>query len=260
MRSFTLLLLGLMLTACASQTNLPGPVRAAVSARHAGKTVELRQSMYFGDLYDDNEKWLLSPYPFDDTYFIVDRQGAPIHPSGQRGLFPAGTRFIVQKVEFPDVGAMATRMLTTPRYNAWVYLTPAPGTVAPEGRRAFILVLPPDLETEAAADAAVAATLAPAGEMTKWLEARRPTVRVAIEHKDIVPGMTLEEVLASLGPPLRWFNDLTKSGDRAQVAWYPAREVWLVNGQVAAEVKPGRAVEGGTPPTGAARMPDTGSR
>jgi hypothetical protein len=252
--------LAVALAACASQTNLPGPVRAAISERHSGRTVELRVSMYFGDLYDDNEKWLLSPYPFAETYFIVDTHGAPIHPGGQRGLFPAGARFVVQRVEFPDVPAMATRMLTTPRYNPWVYLTPAPGTVAPEGRRAFILVLPPDLDTEAAAEAAVAAALAPEGEMKKWLESRRPTVRVAIEHKEVVPGMTLEELNASLGTPLRWFADTTSSGARARVAWYPSREVWLVDGAVVTEVKPGRKLDSTVPPTGSAAAPDPGAR
>jgi hypothetical protein len=255
MRTAWMLVLASVLVGCASQTSLPGPVRAAVSARHAGHTVELRESMFYGDLYDDNEKWLLSPYPFAETYFIVDTKGAPIHPGGQRGIFPAGTRFVVQRVEFPDVAAMTTRMLTTPRYNAWVYLTPAPATIAPEGRRAFILVLPPDLETEAAAEAAVNAALAPDGEMKKWLETRRPTVRVAIENKDVVPGMTLEELTASLGPPLRWFTDVTSTGAPARVAWYPSREAWLVGGSVAAEVKPGRKLDAVAPPTGATPSP-----
>src|SRR5687767_14646550 len=77
-----LLCSGTALIGCASHTRLAEPTRAAISARHSGRTVELRQSMYYGDLYDENEKWLLSPYPFAETFHIVDTKGAPIHPKG----------------------------------------------------------------------------------------------------------------------------------------------------------------------------------
>src|SRR4051812_45589609 len=115
-----------LMAACASQTKLPEPARAAIADRHVHRIVELKRSYYYGDLYDENEKWLLSPYPFSDTYHIVDLDGAPIHPKVQRGIAPAGTKFLVEQVEFPDRWALAKRMLTTPRYNPWVYLRRAP--------------------------------------------------------------------------------------------------------------------------------------
>ncbi|MEE8410091.1 MAG: hypothetical protein V3T05_10820, partial [Myxococcota bacterium] len=94
------------LSACASQTRLAEPVRSAVAARHVGRTVELRQSCYYGELYDENEKWLLSPHAFADTSHIVDLDGVPIHPTGQRGVVAAGTRFIIRRGEFTDAQAM----------------------------------------------------------------------------------------------------------------------------------------------------------
>lgn len=226
---------------CASQTRIPPQVRSAISARHAGKIVELRHSSYFGDLYDENEKWLLSPYPFADTHHIVDLDGKPIHPSGQKGIAPAGTRFVVQQIEFPDASAMAKRMLTTPRYNPWVYLTPADGErLSLDGRKAFILLLPMDLDTEEGVEAALAKALAPEGEITTWLGTRRPTVRVAIDHKDVIPGMSRDELFAAWGEPPMWFVE-QHEGKEARVAWYTSKEVWLVE-EAVTEVKEARAV------------------
>lgn len=231
---------------CASQTRIPPEVRAQITSRHEGKVVELRHSAYFGNLYDENEMWLLSPYRFEDTSHIVNLDGAPIHPTGQRGIVPAGTRFVVQKVEFPDVSAMAKRLLTTPRYNPWVYLVPAPaaeGQAAPalDGRKAFIALLPMDLETEAQVEKAMSDAFAPEGAVSSWLASRRPTVRVAIEHKDVVEGMSREELFAAWGVPPRWFIEQTPDGE-ARVAWYTSQEVWLV-GDAVKEIKSARAVD-----------------
>src|SRR6478735_2132162 len=105
--------------ACASQTKLPEPARAAIADRHVHRLVELKRSYYYGDLYDENEKWLLSPYPFNDTYHIVDLDGAPIHPKMQRGTLPAGTNRPLERAEFPHTFAISKRTLTTTRYNTW---------------------------------------------------------------------------------------------------------------------------------------------
>lgn len=234
MRSLPFVLCLALASGCAT-ASIPAAAQDAVNARHRGQTVELRHSMFYGDLYDENELWLLSPYPFAETYDLVDRDGAPIHPQGQRGIFPAGTAFVLERVEF----ASPLRMITSPRYNPWVYLTPAPGTLAPTGRRAFILLLPMDLTSEAAAEKALAELTAPAGEVTRWLAARRPTVRVAIQNKDVLPGMTQEELTAAVGPPLRFFSEPVAAGGRATVAWYPSREIWLEGG-VVTETRPAR--------------------
>jgi hypothetical protein len=193
--------------------------------------------MHYGDLYDENEKWLLSPYPFADTFHIVDTKGAPIHPKGQRGIIPAGTSFLVYRVEFPDVAALAKRMFTTPRYNPWIYLKAPEGSGLPEGRQYFILLLPMDQDREADVEAAIAELLAAKGEATTWLAERAPTVRVAIEHKDVIVGMTLQEVVAAVGPPQRWFTG--EGSIVPTVAWYPSRELWLER-KVVKEIKPAR--------------------
>lgn len=232
----------LTLWRCAAQTRIPPQARSQISQRHKGTTVELRESCYYGELYDENELWLLSPYPFADTSHIVDLNGAPIHPTGQKGIIPAGTRFVIERVEFPDTSALAHRMLTTPRYNPWVYLSPAPEEtrVSLEGRRGFIALLPVELETEQQVEDALAANFAPEGDVQRWLGSRRPTVRVAIEHKNVIEGMSRDELYAAWGTPPMWFIEQSPKG-QARVAWYTSKEVWLI-GDTVSEVKDGRAV------------------
>ena len=233
--------------ACASATTLPAPAREAFASRHQGRVVELRQSCYYGDLYDENEKWLLSPYPFANTYHIVDLNGAPIHPKAQRGIVPAGSKFVIEQVEFPSSWAMAKRMLTTPRYNPWVYLRAVPGGLdAAVVSQPFILILPSDVASEEAAETELNKRLSPEGEVSAWLQTLRPTVQVAIGNKEAVSQMSLAELLAALGEPFRWFSELV-DGQPAQVAWYDFTEVWLQNNVVMTS-KPGRTIETASPP------------
>lgn len=247
---------GATLLGCASQTRVPLPIRQALNDRHKNETVELRQSCYYGDLYDENEKWLLSPRPFAETYHIVDTKGAPIHPKNQAGIIPAGAKFVVDRIEFPDFKAMTARMLTSPRYHTWVYLTPAAdNTQTPRERTFFILLLPMDLETETSVEESFGKLVAPVGAVTRWLTSLRPTARVAVEHKDVITGMTLTEVVASQGEPERWFYDADAVG-RLAVAWYPSRELWLRDNTVI-EIRPARHAPPAAVPVPAPAPTDT---
>lgn len=247
MRILRLPLVVLILASCASQTRLPARVRIELGARHAGRTVELRQSCYYGDLYDENERWLLSPHPFDSIHHIVDTDGAPIQPKGQRGIAPAGSRFVIQQVEFPDGAAVATRMLTTPRYHPWIYLQPDAQGSLPNERDVFILLLPMDLDSESAVEEALGRLLAPKDEVRQWLSKRTPTVRVAIEHKDMIEGMSRDELVAAMGEPQDWFKE-QQGGSVVNVAWYTHKEAWLQAG-VVREVRRGRKRGAGALPS-----------
>ena len=103
-------IMALAMTACASYTQLPPKAQAVIGLRHVGRSVELRSSCYYGPLYDENEKWLLSPYPFAVTSHLVDWDDQPLHPDGQLGVIPAGTRLIIDKIEFPTGWGLAQRM------------------------------------------------------------------------------------------------------------------------------------------------------
>ncbi len=203
--------------------------------------MELRQSCYFGNLYDENEKWLLSPHAFAHTYHIVDLDNAPIHPQGQRGIVPAGTAFVIHEIEFPAGMALARRMLTTPRFNPWVYLKPAVGEGADRTRPWYIMLLPMDLDDEEKVEKAMGELFAKKGEVSAWMGQRSPAVAVAIRNKDVATGMREDELVAAMGRPLRTFWE---PADGADVFWYGDREAWLVGGTVTA-VKVGRAVDMG---------------
>lgn len=226
--------------ACAGPSALSGGDRGAFNARYAHTEVELKVSCYYGDLYDDNEKWLLSPYPFAHTSHIVDLHGAPIHPKNQQGILPAGTRFTVDQVEFPGGFANVTRMLTTPRFNPWMVLQRIPQEASPQNNKPFVMVLPGEDAPTATLTAHVDQMLGPVGSVQAWLATVRPTVAVAIRHKELVPGMNPTEMNASMGPPLRWFREpATADAPAAQVAWYPVLEAWLV-GDAITQIKPPR--------------------
>jgi hypothetical protein len=241
---------GVSLAACAAQTEMPPVAQASIESHYQNSTVALKVSCYYGDLYDENEKWLLSPYAFSETSHIVDLAGAPIHPPGQRGIIPIGTRFVITRVEFPTVSAMAQRMLTTPRYNPWIYLKPAPQENLPGAERdTFILLLPMDLKTEAQADAALAKLLGRPKDVQAWLAARSEAAQAEIKHKSAITGMTFDEMVASLGEPQHLFAETTSEG-RAIVAWYPSRELWLFDNVVRKIQAPRKVEEPGkaTPP------------
>ena len=235
---------------CASQTKLSASARRAIAQRHEGRELALRVSCYYGDLYDENALWLLSPYRFGDVHHIEDLSGNPIHPQNQRGIVPAGTRLLVEKIEFPNAATMAKRMLTTPRYNPWLYLRPAPGQKDIPADKPLILLLPMDLSEEAQVERALGALLGEPAEVRAWLDERRPTVQVAIAHKDFLEGMNIEELVAAAGIPHRWFQESTAQGP-ARVAWYPSREAWFVEGKlvkVAEARTPEEGVNTGTGP------------
>ncbi len=232
----TLLLLQL---ACASHTKLPTHIRNAIAAHYKTDVVALAQSHYYGPLYDENSMWLLSPYDFANTTHIVGLDGVPIHPQHQQGIVPAGSRFEIIDIEFPDPAALSRRMLTTPRYNPWVILKPiddsGEGTTWRRSPKPFVLVLPPDLDSEKQVHAAIARILVPPKKMDFWLQKRSPQVRSAIRHKTLLPGMRADEMIASRGLPIHWLRDPGKG----RTAWFGEVEAQLINGEIA-KVRKGR--------------------
>jgi hypothetical protein len=246
-------LLWCALAGCAPNLTRAARVQTAANQRWRGKQVELRQSCFYGDFYDDKRKWFLSPHPFEQVTHVTERlpdlDGTPAHPGPARGIVRAGTRFTVAKVELPDLLAVASRLMTTPRRQAWVYLElTAEDARLPRYRRYWVIVLPADAKDALGVEQALAQALAPVGDVRTWLNERRPTVRVGIEHKDIVKGMSSDELVAAMGAPLRWLDD-SQQGRPVRVAWYGTREAWLANATVI-DVRPGRSV--GEPPMTAA--------
>ena len=234
----------ILLGCCATPVALAPAERRALIARYDRAHVELKVSCYYGDLYDDNEKWLLSPYPFAQTSHIVDLQDRDMHPKNERGVLPAGTALVIDRIEFPGPMTHLTRMLTSPRFNPWLYLRPAAPFADARDRRPFIVVLPTEDSTPGALQVTIDELLGPAGSVARWLEGLRPTVAVAIRHKDVLVGMNQTEMIAAMGPPLRWFDEPANPHEPAsRVAWYPSLEAWFES-DVIARISPPRQPSG----------------
>jgi hypothetical protein len=230
--------------ACASSTPLLQSPLAVLNTTYQTQVVELRSSLYYGDLYDENEFYMLSPYPFAHTSHINDLKGKPIFPRHERGIVPAGTRFVVQRIAFADMSEKWKRMWTTPRDYPWVILQATENqTHLPAVLKPFVVVLPLGMTKPAEVHEAMHGYFGKEGEIKAWLQDRKPTVRVAIFHKDIVPGMTYEELVAAKGVPQQWFSD--KEGElQVRVAWYPeGQEAWFVDNQIT-QIKSSRPPDG----------------
>ena len=98
-----------------------------------------------------------------------------------------------------------------------------------------------DLQDRQDVEANIAKVLAPEGDVSRWLKDRRPSVRVAIAHKDLQPGMTRDELVAARGEPHLWIAQQGSYG-LEMVAWYPSQEAWIRNGRIV-DLKPGRTIQ-----------------
>ena len=204
-----------------------------VAARYVGRALALRQSHFYGELYDDNERLLASPYAFASLFHRVDLYGEPIHPGPAHGILAAGTVVHVEAVEFPGPLSFLQRMPTAPAGHTWVRLrvgaleaTRVHGENAPH--RPLVVVLDGPADTPERLEAALAQLLAPPDEVAAWLTQLRPRVRAAVVHKQVMRGMRQGELLASQGEPWRWFDEPARDGRPAKVAWYPTHEAVLV--------------------------------
>ncbi len=222
--------LGFLLSGCANIHTLPRADREPVLKAYAGRILALRQSCYFGNLYDENEFWMLSPYPFEYVSHLNHANGEPIHPLSPQGIIPAGTRFEVAAIGFPSQLEVATRLLTSPRFSIWVHLTPVDNEKLLKGRDSFVILLPLGTQTREMAEKEIDKMLGEESKVLPWLEERKTSIREAIEHKSVEPGMSIDEVTASRGTPEVWMNDHARDGREVQVAWYRDEEIWFIDG------------------------------
>lgn len=114
----------LLLSGCANFTQLTADDRTALTQRlvHRESDKYLRLSFYATPLFGDGTKRLLTAVAPDEVRLLEQPDGTPVHPGQILGLFPAGTRAHITKVEFPTAWAVAERVLYTPRTRTWVYL------------------------------------------------------------------------------------------------------------------------------------------
>lgn len=239
---FRLLLAALLplASACASYTALsPDEVARIDRGLTGGKEVRyLDKSFYVTPFFGDGTKRLLTDVPPEEVRLLNDTGGKPISPGEVEKILPAGTRVRITKVEFPTALAVTGRMLYTPRTQPWVYVQ----TEADSDPRPLIVVLRPQIKTEAEFHAELDAALSPT-DPAKQLEAMPESVQAAIREKRAVIDMSAEALEMAWGSPERIKVDYPKAGEGG-----PRTEVWTwPGGRRRAELIDGRVskLEGG---------------
>ncbi len=227
------LLLGL-LGGCRSYTAVTAEMCAALNEEHGGQELALKRSMYYGQFYDDSRYLLLSEWPFENTPHLPGMKGNPITPGNQAGIIPIGTKVRIVRLEFPDKDNFKRRMLFTPRYHPWAILellTEDP--FFPTKGKKLVLVLPMEIKTKEQVAEALSYHLGNFEEIRAYLVALDPSIKVALTHKEVVNGMSYQEVLTTLGKPLA-VDDLVKEGITTRTMTYGHLIVTLVDGLVTA--------------------------
>ena len=249
MRRSTLVLVaaGALLAGCPSYTHLPDAEQALVNRKVTGQSRQLTVSMYVGPFFRDANNRLLEDQPPASVDLLRGPGGARIAPGKPTGILPAGTRVVIQDVQFPTAEAATSRALMTPRYFTWVILrhvgTPKPLVLVlrddPTTHQAFLSLLGRYLTT-----ADVAAKVAGFPE----------DVREAIGHKQMREGLTTEQARMAWGLPLKVRRD--RVGQRVTETWTyeGGRTVTLKGGKVTA------FAEAKTPVKDASPAPVAGSK
>ncbi len=197
--SFTsALLLALAFAACAPPVAIPDAERERASRELTGARVQLKVAAYLVPLFDDASKFFLSDQPIEELDLLRTPGGdITLPPPPERVLVP-GTSLTVQKVEFPTGWTIASRVIGSPRYHPWVYLS-LPGEERP------VLVVLPQLIDSAEGARAELERLVGARDVASVYRALPETQQAAIARKELARGM---------------------SATAAEMAWgYPARKV-----------------------------------
>ena len=224
---------------CSSIFSEPPPTHTfpIVNSAWIEHSVELKHSCFFGDLYGENELWLLSPYPFSETSHMSDLDGNAIHPQYEKGLVPAGTTFKVKRIEAPSRLALFRRMLWTPRFYTWVYLEQISTPPSLEHReRPFVIVLKGDYAESQELEMALNSWLDKNRTTSKWIANRSPMIQYGIRNKEAIEGMTLQELITAVGKPEKLVSQNTDS-EMATVAHYPNQK-YVFRSQKLVAIKP----------------------
>jgi hypothetical protein len=139
MRVVALALL-LATAACYPRASVPDSERQKSHALE-GQQRYAKVALYVGPFFGDGSRMLASDQPFEELDLLEDSAGKPIAPPRAERVLSPGTPLRVEKVEFPTGWIIARRVVMTPRYHPWVFLSL-------EGEpRPIVLVLPQTLST-----------------------------------------------------------------------------------------------------------------
>jgi hypothetical protein len=150
-----------------------------------------------------------------------------------QATWPAGTRVVILKVEFPSSWVMAERVLYTPRNLAWIYVDVAG---SPRGMP-FVLVLRPGIKTEDEFVAELDRLLTrddPAARIASFSEGAREAIRT----KNAVVEMPAEALEMAWGFPESRRIELDGTHRKETWSWAQGRRVAVLVDGAVTEVYP----------------------
>ena len=184
-RAFLLFLApaSLVCAACYPRASVPDTERALASRELEGQRRSTKVALHVGPFFGDGSKLLASDQPFEELDLLQTADHEPITPPRAERILTPGTPVRVEKVEFPTGWLIAKRIVMTPRYHPWVYLSL-------EGeQRPLVLVLPQTLATAEDVRVELERTLG-TGDTAAAFQALPAAQRVAVSRKQLVEGMT----------------------------------------------------------------------
>jgi hypothetical protein len=218
---------------CPSYTQIPDPARAEIDAARQGELLWLKQSLYYGQFYDDDRYTLVYPRRFEEISYLRTVEGDIISPPPASGIIPAGTRVRVEKIEWPTGEAVFRRPLYTPRYATWVVLRVARdrGDTYLERDTRHILLLPGGIPDPETFDTWFGAFFSD-DDPNAWLMRLPVDVRQGVFEKRPVIGMDYDTLTAAMGYPDRLSRDGGDAAGTTEVAIFGPVSVVLERGVV----------------------------
>jgi len=231
MRRALALSLVLAASGCYPRASVPDTERQKSSRELEGQQRFAKVALYVGPFFGDATRLLASDQPLDELDLLQNGAGETIAPPRAERILAPGTPLRIEKVEFPTGWIIARRVVMTPRYHPWVFLS-----LQGEPRPA-VLVLPQTLAT--AEDVRVELERYLGGsESAAAFEALPEPQRAVVAKKRLVEGMTARAVEMAWGYPEKkiidrpartetwsWADDRRKAylQEEKLVRWEPLR-------------------------------------
>lgn len=201
-----LLLLVLLGPACFPRVSVPDAERQRASRELEGQRRATKVALYVGPFFGDGSSLLVSDQPFQELDLLRAPDGSVLSPPPAERILSPGTPVRVEKVEFPTGWLIAKRVVMTPRYHPWVYLS------LDGEERPLVLVLPQTLAS--AEDVRVELErVAGTTDPGPALQALPDGQRAAIAKKELVQGMSPDAVVMAWGYPERKVIDRPASAE-----------------------------------------------
>ncbi len=184
----------LLCAACYPRASVPDTERALASRELEGQRRSTKVALHVGPFFGDASKLLASDQPFEELDLLQTAEQEPITPPRAERILPPGTPVRVEKIEFPTGWLIAKRIVMTPRYHPWVYLS-----LAGEPRP-LVLVLPQTLATAEDVRVELERTLG-TGDTAAAYQALPGAQRLAVAKKQLVEGMAPQAIEMAWGYP-----------------------------------------------------------